>query len=312
MGLKSIIAVVALLGLGIVSATLAGAAHYTSWSPAVSVAELNTPALEGCPGLTSDGLTLYFASDRAGGLGGLDIWVTTRSSVEEPWGEPTNPGAPLNSSFTEICPTPLNGGHFLFVSTRPGGCGLTDLYRTRLVPVQGWSQPKNLGCQINSAAQDITPSLVEQPNGTFLYFASNRPGGFAPDGNAAPDGDIYFSQLQADGSFGPASLVPGVNTAVNDSRPNVRKDGLEIFFDSQRLGLDAQGGFDIWSSTRESVLDDWSTPSNLGPNVNSPGDEVRAFLARDGMVLYFGSTRAGGQGSQDLYFTTREKTPGGP
>jgi hypothetical protein len=308
--LKSTIAIVALLGLGILSATFAAAAHYTPWSAPVPVSELNSDALEGCPGLAPDGLTLYFVSNRGGGLGGTDIWVTTRASADAPWGEPANPGAPLNSRSAEICPTPLNGGQFLFVSDRPGGCGQNDLYSTRLHPVKGWLPPENLGCQVNSAAQDITPSRVEQPNGTFLYFASNRPGGFDPTDAPAPDGDIYFSMLQPDGSFGPASLVPGVNTAANDSRPNVRKDGLEIFFDSQRVG--GQGGFDIWSSSRESVLDDWTTPINLGEDVNSPADEMRAFLSWDGTVLYFGSTRAGGMGSQDLYSTTREKIPGGP
>jgi hypothetical protein len=299
---KTFPAMLSLLVIVVLSGTVA-AANYTPWSPAVAVEELNTSALEGCPGLAPDGLTLYLASNRAGGLGMTDIWVATRSDTDEPWGEPANPGAPLNSASAEICPTPLNGGHFLFVSDRPGGCGQNDLFSTRRHPVQGWLPPENLGCSVNSPFQDITPSRVEQADGTYLYFASNRPGGFAPDVGSPPDGDIYVSALQAGGNFGPASLVPGINTEFNDSRPNVRKDGREIFFDSQRPG--GQGGFDLWSSSRESVLDEWPTPSNLGHNVNSPADEMRAFLSWDGTVLYFGSTRAGGEGSQDLYVTTR-------
>lgn len=70
--------------------------------------------------------------------------------------------------------------------------------------------------------------------------------------------------------------------------PNVRKDGLEIVFTSNRPG---PGGFDIYSSTRSSVLDPWSPPVNLGPAVNTPAPETRPSLSWDGERLYFG--RAG-------------------
>jgi len=88
----------------------------------------------------------------------------------------------------------------------------------------------------------------------------------------------------------------------------VRRDGLEIFFDSNRPG--GVGGLDIWTATRASTSDPWSTPTNPGSNVNSAANDLRASLSWDATTLYFGSTRAGGEGSQDLYVTTRPKLTG--
>lgn len=68
---------------------------------------------------------------------------------------------------------------------------------------------------------------MEQENGTFVYFSSDRPGSRGAQ-------DIYMSQQQADGSFGAAVAVDGVNTTFDDARPNLRKDDLEMFFDSTR------------------------------------------------------------------------------
>ena len=70
-------------------------------------AEVNTPALDGCPIQSPDGLSLYIASNRPGGRGGLDIWVATRSSTSSPWGAPTNLGEPVNSASDDFCPTPV-------------------------------------------------------------------------------------------------------------------------------------------------------------------------------------------------------------
>jgi Tol biopolymer transport system component len=97
--------------------------------------------------------------------------------------------------------------------------------------------------------------------------------------------------------------VPGVNSEYEDARPSVRQDGRELVFDSNRPG--GQGGFDIWSVSRDSITDAWSAPVNLGPNVNSAANETRASLSWDGLTLLFGSTRPG-EGVSDIYFSTRD------
>jgi len=279
---------------------VASAMSFGAWSPAVGAesipstsGDLNTAALEGCPFVAQRDDILYFASNRAGGMGGLDIWYAEREA-DGTWGDPVN-FVEVNSPANELCPMAhRNGKTFLFVSARPGGCGGDDLYITRLHATRGWAAPTNLGCTVNSSANEASPSLLE----TELYFSSTRAGGL---------GDIYASAF--DGvTFSAPVLAPGLSSAQDDFRPNVRRDGLEIFFDSNRPG--GIGGLDLWTSTRATTSDPWATPTNLGGAINSSANDLRASLSWDGTTLYFGSFRLGGEGSQDLYVATRAKVTG--
>jgi hypothetical protein len=293
---------------------LARARPGAAWTPAIRVEDIpgtheafNTPALEGCPFIAPDGRTLYFASNRPGGLGGTDIWIATREGPDAPWGAPVNAGAPVNSPSNEVCPTLARNGHTLFfVSSRPGGCGGDDIYVTRRRDDRGYDAPENLGCHLNSAGNEASPSYLTEPgSGPVLYFSSTRAGGFAPDpvGAVTGDADIYRSEWHG-GAFGPAMLVPGVNSAAADLQPNVERDGRELYFASNRPGT--LGGLDLFVATRAKAQHAWGTPQNLGPNVNSAlGDDQRPSLSWDASTLYFGSSRPGGEGSLDLYMTTR-------
>jgi hypothetical protein len=303
--------------LGVTStAAFAASGDYGPWSAAVRVeatgadAAFNGPSLDGCPFISRDGKTFYMASNRPGGMGGIDIWVSTRASVDEPWGAPVNVGAPVNSAANDFCPTIARDGHlFYFVSNRAGGCGGDDIYTTRLRP-DGWDPVENLGCGVNSSANEASPMpLPERAEGPVLYFSSNRAGGFSPEaaGAVVGDSDLYVSESHG-GVFGPAELVAGANSAADDGQPNVRRDGLELFFFSTRPG--GLGQADIYAATRATGRDAWSTPLNLGPNVNTAAAETRPSLSWDATTLYFGSTRPGGEGSSDHYVTTREKLNG--
>ena len=297
--LSAIMAAVAVL---FTTAGVASAMRLGAWSPAANAesiagtdAALNSSALDGCPFVAQRGDVLYFASSRAGGAGNLDIWYSLRNE-DGAWGEPVNFLA-VNSAADDFCPMAhRNGRTFLFVSSRPGGCGGSDIYTSRRHETKGWSAPANLGCTINSAAGEASPSLTD----TELYFSSTRAGGTGGS-------DIYVSAFDG-ASFGAPTPAAGLNTATDDSRPNLRRDGLEIFFDSTRAG--GVGGVDIWSATRASTSDPWSSPTNLGVGVNSTANDLRASLSWDATTLYFGTTRAGGEGSQDLFVTTRPKVTG--
>jgi WD40-like Beta Propeller Repeat len=311
-------AAVAAVVLGMLVATAAAFAHpprFTDWESAINLEsipgtnpDLNTQFLDGCPIQAPGGLSLYMASNRPGGVGGLDIWVARREHRGDPWGAPQNVGPPVNSPQDDFCPSPTRGPRFFFVSTRPGGCGDADLYVTHLSD-GGWTEPENLGCHVNSPAAEASPSLFRGHGGHVLYFSSARPGGYAPDPpNSPPDSDIYRAEELSGGSFAPAELVPGMNTADQDARPNVRLDGLEVVFDSNRSGT--LGGPDIYSSTRASRMDAWSAPVNLGTEVNTPSNETRASLSSGGRTMVFGSNRPGTEGSTDIYVTTRERLHG--
>ncbi|HKY27071.1 MAG TPA: hypothetical protein VJM12_03915 [Pyrinomonadaceae bacterium] len=284
--------------------SVVSAQHFSDWGVPVNAesipgtsSDFNTTFNDGCPYQAPDGLSFFMASNRPGGFGGQDIWVARRASEDDPWGAPENLGQPVNSSADDFCPTPVPGHGLFFVSARPGGCGGPDIYFTRLN--QGlWDAPLNLGCGINSAFGEASPSYFEDESGrSILYFSSSRPDGFEPGG---VDSDIYFSV-----DFGLAQLAPGLNTASEDSRPNVRKDGREIVFDSNRSG--GVGGIDIWTSSRDTTDNDWLSPSNLGGLINSTANETRASLSWDGLQLVFGSNRAGVEGMADIFVSRREK-----
>jgi hypothetical protein len=309
------VAVVLVVAGGVAASAAAMPTGFSDWAPATRVEaqpgtaeSFNGPALDGCPYISRDERTFFMASNRPGGLGGIDIWVARRESPDDPWGAPENLGAPVNSPANDFCPTIDRNDHTLFfVSNRAGGCGGADIYVTRQRP-GGWDNPHNVGCNVNSAADEASPSPLPEPGkGKVLYFSSVRPGGFAPDavGATIGDSDLYVSRRH-DGIYGTAQLVPGVNTASEDGQPNVRRDGREIFFFSNRPGT--LGMADIYAATRASAFGPWSAPFNLGPNVNSAaGAETRPSLSWDGTTLYFGSTRPGGDGSADHYVTTRSR-----
>jgi ribosomal protein L24E len=311
------VGVVALAAIAASTIALASAGDFSSWSQATRVEDtpgtdpsFNGAALDGCPFISRDGRTFYMASNRAGGLGGIDIWVSTRASVNDGWGPPVNAGAPVNSPANDFCPTIARDGHlFYFVSNRDGGCGGDDIYTTRLRP-DGWDPVENLGCEVNSAANEASPMpLPERGEGPVLYFSSNRAGGFTDEGPGAVAGDSdLYESVSHGGTFGTPDLVAGANSAADDGQPNVRRDGLELFFFSTRSG--GLGLADLYSATRSSASDPWSAPVNLGSSVNSTAADTRPSLSWDGTTLYFGSTRPGGEGSSDHYVTTRTRLNG--
>jgi hypothetical protein len=313
--------VLALVGSTVTGAAFAASAgpHFSAWGPAglvdpVDAVGVNTTAQDGCPIQSPDGLSLYIASNRSGGAGALDLWVAGRSGADEPWGDPVNlndaPGADLNTGADEFCPTPVRGNGLFFVR-RPSACGLGDIYFTRFNPEHGWSEPERLACAPegpNTALDEMGPSYVDAGGGARLYFSSSRSaaqGGFVP-------GDIFVSSIGAGGTFGPAELVAELSDpAANDIQPNVRKNGRELVFSSNRAG--GKGSQDIWFATRENGGDAWSQPINLvnlgdpSQQVNTSESETRPSLSWGGETLYFGRAPAAG-GPGDVYVTTREKT----
>jgi hypothetical protein len=289
----------------LVTNTLAAAPKSSDWSPPVNLGPLvNSPFNDFAPAASKNGLSLYFSSDRPGGSGSSDIWVSRRNSPDEPWGVPLNVGSPINTSFGERAPNFSRDGHWMFfVSDRAGGFGGDDIWaswRTNIHDDLGWQPPINLGVGVNSPTFDAGASFFENEEGgiPLLFFGSTRAGGTGGE-------DIYVSAQRTDGSFGFAMLVPELSSPQADRRPTIRFDGLEIIFFSNRPGT--LGGADLWASTRVTVFESWSVPVNLGPVVNSTSNDAPSYLSADGRVLFITSDRPGGFGGLDLYFTTRER-----
>jgi len=281
---------------------------FGEWSQPINIGPpLNTEFNDNYAVVTKNGLAIYFTSDRPGGFGGDDLWVSKRESVDSPWGDPENLGPVVNSQYADSLAVLDSSEHIMyFHSTRPGGCGETgtgDLWMSRRrgkVTNDNWSSPVNLGCIVNTSATEIAPAFYENEDTeqATLYFGSNRPGGIG-------DFDIYQSLSEDDHSFGSGVLVPELSSPKRDTRTFVRKDGREIFITSNRDG--GVGLIDIWVSTRENPSATWSVPVNLGAVVNSSSDDGSPALSKDGTTLYFFSNRPGGHGQRDIWFTARDK-----
>jgi len=104
-----------------------------TWSNPVPVNELSSPFREGGhPSVSPDGLTIYFNSRRPGGLGGGDIWVSTRPTTSDAWSTPLDLPAPINSPFNDGSPFLVHNSNLLyFASDRAGGFGSFDFYAIR-------------------------------------------------------------------------------------------------------------------------------------------------------------------------------------
>jgi Tol biopolymer transport system component len=285
-----------------VSAIGASAQHFTEWSAPLNLGPtVNSAFNDQQPALSPDGLSLYFVSNRPGGTGGgLDVWVTQRDSLEDPWQAPVPLPATVNSGASETTPSLAQGGHLLFFSSsRSGGCGSTDIwvsFRQNKRDDFGWEPPVHLGCDVNRAGSDEGAAFVENDDQTAtLYFHSFRLGGIG-------QGDIWASTMNADGTFNAPLNVFELNSPTNDLKPTVRRGGGEIIFNSAR-----SGNFDLWVATRDDEAFAWSVPENLGPVVNSAAGDNAPALSRDGRSLFFDSDRPGGSGFRDLYVSTRTR-----
>ena len=163
------------------------------WGEPVNLGPLiNTSVDDGSTCISADGLVLYFGSMRSGGDGDWDLWVATRVTTDDPWGEPNNLGPTVNSEYQELCPCLSADGLSLYFSDgpltfRPEGLGGGDLWvSTRAAVSDPWGPPENLGPAVNSSAYDISPSISS--DGRVLFFQSTRSGGPADLWMTLPSG----------------------------------------------------------------------------------------------------------------------------
>lgn len=172
---------------------------------------------------------------------------------------------------------------------RDKGFGSFDLYISFYTP-EGWSEPENLGPNINTEYWESSPSL--SPDKRVLYFSSNRYGGVGGK-------DLYFSERMSNGKFGPAvNMGKGINSEIDEHSPFIHVDNQTLYYTSN--GLPGYGGSDLYFIRRQ---DDgtWSEPENLGYPVNTIDDEGYFVVSSDGLTAYFASDRTDTRGGLDLY-----------
>jgi len=200
----------------------------------VEVSALNGGQHDSAPAVSGSGLSVWFISTRAGGVGSTDIWTSSRSSISGAWSAPTLvPG--VNSTQSEISVAVSDNGLEMFLaSDRPGGSGGYDLYWCdRTTPSSPWSAPVALS--LNTNRDEVDPSITG--DGTELFFASNR-------GSSGTFGIWSATRLLPPTGFGSAR-VHRDTVGFDEVGPAVSSDGLKLFWSTN-----ASGNHDWFQSRR--------------------------------------------------------------
>ncbi|HEX7015032.1 MAG TPA: OmpA family protein [Cyclobacteriaceae bacterium] len=182
-----------------------------NWSkPSLVANTLNTPKyLESTASITPDGKTIYFASDRVGGHGGMDIYRIDKKS-DGTWTTPVNLGPEVNTPANEDAPFIHPDQQTLFfTSDGPGSMGGRDIFKTMLVNGK-WTRPENMGYPVNTTANDNYFTLIA--DGTRGYFSSDRKGGQGGQ-------DIYYIDMPEESRNIPLTMLKGKILNAETGKP---------------------------------------------------------------------------------------------
>ena len=227
----------------------------------------------------------------------LDLFASRWSGRS--WEQPTALSS-INTPAAETSPALARNGRFLYFSSdRAGGRGGHDIWVAAWNGHE-WGAATNMGPAVNSPHDELGPAPA--PDGTALYFSSDRPSADAPRRSKQPQHDIYVSHLQphvqADTNAPPpvSTALPSPEQAVPvatlcsrdaDIDPVFTPRGDLLYFASDRKG--GRGGLDIY---RARVLDGVvQEPENLGIEINTGSDESGPAVRMQGFDLLFDSNR---------------------
>lgn len=251
-------------------------------------AVVNTARDEFAPAVTANGRRLVFTRGNVQTPYNRDLYEAASDGVR--WMDTLRLPAPVTTAGNEGTPSFTADGQTLYYAAEGKGdaLGSSDIY---IASRQGrdWSAPVNPGFPLNTDAWDAHPSIAA--DGRVLYFASNRDGG---QGGI----DIWRSERDQSGLWKvPVNLGPAVNTPGDEVSPFIAADGRTLYFASD--GLPGLGGTDMFMT--QFLAGAWTTPVNLGRPLNSPENDEFFALDAEGKIVYFASRRSGGAGGLDLY-----------
>lgn len=213
-----------------------------------------------------------------------------------------NLGPEINTEYPEYGPViTADGSILIFTSRRPTTTGgkvdpaigeyFEDIYRSEKIGKK-WSPAKNMPEPINSKSHDAVVAISPDGNTLIIYKGESN------------GGDLFFSKISKEGWTKPKSLGKNINTPYHEPHGVFSPDMNALYFVSNRP--DGFGQHDIWKSSWNSKKNEWDPPQNLGPIINTKGDEIGCFLLSDGKTLYFSSTEHKGIGGYDLFVSKYE------
>jgi hypothetical protein len=248
---------------------------------------VNTDEMEGSPTLAADELTLVFNRGDNDLAGIADLWMATRSSKSDPWGEGVELGPEINSEAYEMSASLTGDGLEIYIGRYYGGCCDYQLWSASRDSSEGqWTDAQRLPFSIAGVIPRVSLdgltlfSSGQYPGDNFVRTRASRQDRW--DNNRA------------------SRLSREINTARGESPGTLSADGLAFFFDREH-GNDWQT-FDMWVSQRDTLSSPWKPAVVLPEPVNVSGaNDGFAWLSPDGTSLYFSSDRPGGYGSFDLW-----------
>ena len=244
------------------------------------------------PELTPDGLKLWFS-------GGGDLWISSRNSLDAPFGKRINAGTQINDGASWDSEPTLSADRLTLVFYSDRGPNKKDQNLWMSVRSQAngvFDNPVKLGDEINTPAWETCPAL--SADGLTLIFSSTRPGSL---------GDIDLWQATRTNTSAElgnvTNLGPTINSPSRDSGAHISSDGLVLFFESDRAG--GAGKNDLYLSTRPTKDAPFGKPVSFDATINTPDAEQGPCLSSDGQTLMFYSDRPGGQGEADIWMSRR-------
>ncbi len=253
---------------------------------------INSKSLEYYPSFTIDGKELIFTRR----INSQEDFYQS-NLIDGKWSKAKPIEGDINTEFNEGAQSISQDGEWLIYTgcNYPEGMGSCDLYMSHKMKNGSWSIPENLGSLINSDQWDSGPSL--SPDKKDLYFSSNRFGGYGGK-------DIWVTHRAAAGYWTrPENLGPTVNTEGNESCPFIHADNQTLYYNSN--GLPGYGTTDLYR-TKKLDSAEWSEPENLGYPINTIDDEGSLIVAADGKTCYYASDRFNEENGLDIYkFTLR-------
>jgi outer membrane protein OmpA-like peptidoglycan-associated protein len=199
---------------------------------------VNTNLNEGAQNISQDGQWLVFTGcNYPEGEGSCDLYISYLTKKGN-WTEPQNLGTVINTEFWESAPSLSPDKRDLyFASSRPGGYGGRDIWVSHLDKSGKWTQPENLGQQINTIADEGCAFI--HPDNQTLYFNSNGHDGLGGT-------DIFLSRKEENGKWGKAlNLGYPINTIDEEGSLVVAADGITAYYASDRS--DSRGGLDLYT-----------------------------------------------------------------
>lgn len=259
-----------------------------------NLAEINSKYSDHSALINPDETEIFFTSRREGTKmrvknadGQYDENIYTALKIDSVWQSPYSLSTSVNSQQHDAATCISTDFNQLIIHKYERNKG--DLYTTSRSEDGSWSVAVKLGSTINSKYKETSGCL--SPDGTELYFTSNRKGGYGGL-------DIYVSKKQSDGSWGAAkNLGAKINTPKNEETPFLHKNGT-LFFCSE--GHNSMGGFDIFAASKDEA-GNWELAENMGIPINSIEDDFFYVPSIDGRYAYFSSKRKGGKGKSDIY-----------